>query len=144
MQIILYWIILSGQRWNLDNISTYFSLTISICHTIRLLWHVVTLSSWLTIFLSVSIIFSPKKSLLRKFLMHNKGNTSIIMLSNNIQSFLKRNEDTSIKMDYLFTGLTKQTTSFRETIVNCALQLGKKFLEDISRRKLYSFWQFAQ
>ena len=140
MQIILYWII---QRWNLDNIYTYFSLTISIFHTIRLLWHVVTLSSWLTIFLSVSIIFS-QKSLLRKFLMHNKGNTSIIMLSNNIQSFLKRNEDTSIKMDYLFTGLTKQTTSFRETIVNCALQLGKKFLEDISRRKLYSFWQFAQ
>ena len=88
--------------------------------------------------------FFSKKSLLRKFLMHNKGNTSIIMLSNNIQSFLKRNEDTSIKMDYLFTGLTKQTTSFRETIVNCALQLGKKFLEDISRRKLYSFWQFAQ
>ena len=63
--------------------------------------------------------------------MHNKGNTSIIMLSNNIQSFLKRNEDTSIKMDYLFTGLTKQTTSFREMIVNCALQLGRKFLEDI-------------
>ena len=76
--------------------------------------------------------------------MHNKGNTSIIMLSNNRQSFLKRNEDTSIKMDYLFTGLTKQTTSFREMIVNCALQLGRKFLEDISRRKLYSFRQFAQ
>lgn len=51
--------------------------------------------------------------------MHNKGNTSIIMLSNNIQSFLKRNEDTSIKMDYLFTGLTKQTTSFGDDCKLC-------------------------